>query len=78
MALKNRYGDPLEIVEKYIETTVSGTVLQRNDVQGLRKFADEVVTCNQVIKQLGRTAELETVSYMRDLSAKLPWNYQDR
>lgn len=70
--LAKRFGDPFVVASSCRSKAESWPAIHPNDGPGLRKFADFMVQCEQLMKNIGSLRVLDDNQENRKLASKLP------
>ena len=75
--LEERFGRPYQVVKACIETMTKGPVIQVNDSQALRNFADLVQSNYDTLDAMGYLSEMNTDN-LEKIMARLPRQIQSK
>ena len=76
--LIERFGDDYEITEAHIKKIVAGPSVKSNNVASLQEFCDDVRSCTETLKAMGKISEVDTRSRLVKLVERLPFHLQNR
>lgn len=76
--LKENFGEPHKIAQKFMASLMDGPIIRPDDETGLRSLAQSMKACEVTLKQLGFVAELNTQTMMSAVVARLPIQMQNK
>ena len=76
--LNERFGDDFEITEAYVKKIVAGPPIKGNNITALQEFRDDVRSCTETLRAMGKLDEVDTRSRLVRLVERLPYFLQNR
>ena len=74
----DRFGNDFRISEAWIHKVTDGAVIRPNNGAGLQDFADDVRSCTETLKAMGRLNEIDSRVRMVKIVERLPFYLQSR